>query len=258
MLLLVLLLCCCCIFGSSRNRRRLDDPNIKIVSHFYNTTHHHHHHYKRNASVLIFDHGECPGCIKEMHQVQIFSTSILDDLLEGNNKSYSETNATLIMLRSISNQTLEEIGEVMDKFVSPRPWWIVEVEPYAWMPWLRDVILLRVPQRIWKHFDAISRQNYRTAQDCAVTPLTVSGHSHDAWGNRLVLVKRNTAKLSITHLHSLFIPPRILNVEIEWGNLKHAVFLAYTTVNGKPTDTMGFVEASICPNMASYTFCRDL
>ena len=175
----------CSLIQASQEARQ--EANVSLL---FNTrsqlvaTHHHRHHYQRNASYLIFDHKECPSCVNELHHIPSFSTSILEALLEGNNKSYSDTNATLVVLRSGSNQTIEEIGEVMDKFVSPRPWWIVEVEPYAWMPWLRDVILLRVPQKIWRHFDAISRQNYRTAEECAVTPLTVSGHTHDAWGNR--------------------------------------------------------------------------
>ena len=41
---------------------------------------------------------------------------------------------------------------------------------------------------------------------------------------------------------------RVLNLEIEWSNALQAIFSVYITVDGKATDTVGFVEGEVCPD----------
>ena len=148
------------------------------------TNHHHrHHHYNRNASILLQEHGSCLSCLENLRHIPLFSENTLEKLLESN-RTYNDENSTIVIIRLLNNQTDAEIGAALDLFVAARPWWIVELEPYSWFPWLRDVILHRVPNKIRKHLEAVANQNYRPAADCASTPMLLSGHTHDAWGNR--------------------------------------------------------------------------
>ena len=148
--------------------------------------HHHHHNHKRNFTELMYNHEECIDCVTEMHHIALFSVFTMVNLLEERITPYLDSNSTVVILRSTTNQTAEEIASVIDEFVAPRPWWIVEAEPYLWMPHSRDIVLLRVPQKIWKHLNAVSKHHYRTEYACSTAPLTLSGHTHDAWGNRSV------------------------------------------------------------------------
>lgn len=76
-----------------------------------------------------------------------------------------------------------------------------------------------------------AEQNFLSPTACAAAPLQVSGHVFDAWGNR------------------------ILNIEMEWANCIQAVFSIYITISNKPTDTVGFVEADICPTITNKWEC---
>ena len=55
----------------------------------------------------------------------------------------------------------------------------------------------------------------------------------------------------MTNIVYRLIALRIQDVYAEWGGLKQAIFLVYTSVRGRATDSMGFVEGSVCPDLVS-------
>jgi hypothetical protein len=129
---------------------------------------------------------------------------------------------------------VDVIGKVIDRFITPRPWWLVESQPFELSSSSVGVHMLLIPT-LWKnHFYSISSHLFLSESLCSQRPLSVSYHPGDTWGNRAV------------------------NVHYEWEKAQSSVFTIYVTETGQTTDNVPFVDAQSCPNLINKWECLFL
>lgn len=195
--------------------------------------HHHHHHNITNTPGLLFDASTCRTCVVEMLHMDVITshrlTATLSRFEHANN-----ANITYVVVRTSANQTAEQIGTEIDTFTLTRPWWVVELEPYAWFSWKRDTILLLVPEKLTTHLKEIAKYQFLPEAQCESTPLLVSNNEADTWGNRLMIVDG-----------------------MQWHRFPEVVFHVMASSDGRDGYVI-FAEPDLCPGVTNKWQCLFL
>ena len=138
--------------------------NTQIVS----NTHRHRHHSIHNDVSLLLASVESSVLLHVDHVNQ----SVLELLLSPlETKSFNDT---FVVLRVSANQSIEAMNEEIDSFITPRPWWSVEAQPYSWCSFKRDFVLQFISSyNDMKTYQEFTTHQFQTERACSSLPLYI-------------------------------------------------------------------------------------
>jgi hypothetical protein len=165
-------------------------------------------------ALLLFSFREISGSTS--HQLSSYSRQsflkLLTDLDHPTFPTSSpETKTPLMITVKITDITADllEIGEVIDEFITPRPWWFVVTEPYLWMyqpksqspPDFYEITLQHIPEQVTPFMKELASVQFPT--DCTKYPLRIGlTGGFDSFGNNFY----NYNSLHSNNRHSVIVP----------------------------------------------------
>jgi len=107
-----------------------------------------------------------------------------------------------------STNDLTMVGQSIDQFLLPRPWWRIVKEPFSWQKHPhREVILERYYEDWEKYFQYLARVHYPSSQVCSKTTLLVGKNScvHPGWFSVLSFYKMTHGSHPYA-IHTIYYP----------------------------------------------------
>lgn len=199
----------------------------------------HHHHGSHNHGhsfsnpKLLYDLALRSTYSSHNYHVDLVTTDQLIKTLDSFEDRNLE-NITLAIFQISKNQSLEEVGVEIDKFITTRPWWVVDLEPYKWFAWKTEVVLHRVPDQYKIYLRRLISQNFPSEEFCSQSPVYISNHHSDEWGNRM------------------------LNMMGEWKRYRSCVFHVFSSSNANVDGHTSFAGPEVCPTVMNKWTCLFL
>lgn len=104
-------------------------------------------------------------------------------------------------------------GSIIDQYIAARPWWLIEVEPYAWKKDIKHISFVRYS----KEHDLLGElkeiANVQYPSDCQKHPLLLYNKDEfHEWGNELYNLENNCMRDNSIILVPYFVDPGCVNV----------------------------------------------
>lgn len=146
----------------------------------------------------------------------------------------------VVLNMTVKSEDLLPAYKDIDQFISVRPWWIIRQYPrehvhgVLGVDVLPQMILERVPSVVESLGRLVLERHFPSAEECAkrIKYLKTTAGS---WGNDI-----------------------IVNQRVFFESFPGAIHQLYMTSSGSPTDHIGYIEPSHCPNVIDKHQCAFL
>lgn len=129
-----------------------------------------------------------------------------------------------------------QIGDVLDSFIAPRPWWMIAKESTPSHSKQREhtVVLVRIQQDLENHLLMVSKIQYPPVEGCETTKLVLGHMVNSGWG---------------AHMNT-FSP--------YWGANPFVIFNIWDSNTNKPDEGVAYATKTLCPTTINKRLCAFL